>query len=171
MTAAGATFWLVLLVAAMVGILLLRRWLASHPFGLPPLDVSPDDPLMKEAEARARRALPTFLELVPHHPGSCYVKFAFESDSGAVEHLWARVEGAEADGFAVRVETPPALHDGPFEPERTIPRSAVEDWQVELEDGRIRGGYTLHAMFAIHRRDLGDVPKRFAEHEARYVDC
>jgi len=159
------------IAAAMVAILLVRRWLITHALGLPPLEVRPDDPLMREAEARARKALPTFLRLLPEHPGRAYVKFAFATDSGATEHLWGRVEAREGDRLRVQAETPPRDHEGAFDPERTLAPADIEDWQVELEDGTIRGGYTLHAMFAIHRRDVGAIPKRFAAFEARYVDC
>lgn len=173
MTAAGdATAILAgLLAAALVAILLVRRWLATYPFGLPAPEVAENDPILREAEARARRTLPDFLRLLPLHPGRAYVRFAFPPDGGETEHLWARVEGYAGGVFAVRVETPPAAHEGPFEAERAVPRDAVEDWQVEMDDGTIRGGFTLHALFDIWRRERGELPGRWAALEARYVDC
>jgi len=161
---------LAVIAAAMVAILLVRRWLVAHPFGLKPLDVRDDDPLLREAEARARKSLPAFLRLLPDHMGRAYVKFAFATDAGTTEHLWARVEAREGDRLRVQVETPPRDHGGAFEAERTLAPADLEDWQIEMEDGTIRGGYTLHAMFAIHRRDVGPIPKRFAALEALYVD-
>jgi hypothetical protein len=156
--AAGGTplLWIAVMGAALVALLLLRRWLASHPLGIPPMAVADDDPLLVEALARARETLPAFLALLPEHPGRAFVRLG-----DGTEHPWAQVERLDGDHLVVRVE------DGAARP---VDLSAVEDWQVELPDGTIRGGFTLHAMFAIHRRDVGKVPRHLADQEARYLD-
>ena len=142
----------------------------THPLGVPPLAIAADDPLLAAAEKKARATLPAFLALLPEHAGRALVKFAWTPETGGTEHLWARVERREGDRLHVQVETPPVA-PGPFDLARRVDLAEVEDWQVELLDGTIRGGFTVHAMFDIHRRDVGKVPRHLAAHEARFVDC
>jgi len=163
--------WALLFGVALVAIFLVRRMLVSARSSFDMLAVRDDDPVMQEAKAKARASLPVFFNLLPKHREDAAVKFAFSTDAGETEHLWAQVLEADGGPLRVRVVTPPASHEGPFEAERTIERKDVEDWQIEMRDGTIRGGHTMYALFEIYRRDVGELPKDIAPHEERYVDC
>jgi hypothetical protein len=47
----------------------------------------------------------------------------------------------------------------------------LEDWQVQMPDDTIRGGYTMRVMFQRAKERYGDrMPKQLAEEMKRYVD-
>ena len=145
------------------------RWRSPRP-EFPPLRTSPDDPLMLEALAKARATLGEFLSLV-HAPGeSAHVKLYFVSNSNQVEHVWAEVLSVPNDEeLEVRLVTPPVTHSGQLERLYHCKLSDIEDWQVRDVQGRIHGGFSQRAMFAIARRDGIKLPKKLLEDEKEYA--
>ena len=129
-----------------------------------------DDPDMLRAVARAQEALPTLRELFRERPKDASVKFAFTTDAGTTEHLWADLLELGEATMRLRVRTKPATHAGDFALEQERPIDAIEDWQVEMPDGKIRGGFGYGPIFARAKKDLGSLPPGLAEHEHRFVD-
>jgi len=81
------------------------------------------------------------------HEDGAYVKFPLRTDAGVTEHIWAYVHHY-ADGiFNVSLANTPHTQKGDVETRRDVPEADVEDWQIMTRDGRIRGGYTLRALF------------------------
>lgn len=132
--------------------------------------IADDDPLMRLATTKARAALPLLRALFEEHPRDAMVKFAFASDSGQTEHLWADLIELGGDTFKARVKTLPVTHRGPFQ--RTQARSVIEieDWQVELRDGQIRGGFGFQVVFHRTQERSGQLPSDAAAHAGRFVD-
>ena len=58
---------------------------------VPPLRIDPDDPLMREARAKAKESIPRFRELAGQPNRGIRVKIPFVSSSGTTEYLWAEV--------------------------------------------------------------------------------
>jgi hypothetical protein len=50
------------------------------------------------------------------------------------------------DQVNVRLVTPPVTHTGPLERLHTKSLDELEDWQVTLPDGKVRGGFTMRVM-------------------------
>lgn len=162
------------MIVALVGIvciyLFLRRLYGWEP-QFAPLATAPDDPLMLEAQARARDTLAHFLDLARGPRDNAMVKLRFVSNAGEAEYLWAEVlEILGGDELGVRLVTPPVTHTGQLERLYRCRLDEVVDWQVRDADGKIHGGYTQRAMFAIARRDRVRLPKRLARLEAEYRD-
>jgi hypothetical protein len=63
-----------------------------------------------------------------------------------------------------------AAYNGPLDAELERPLSDLEDWQVELPDGRIRGGYTIKVMFKRAREQCEAFPEELSEQQDRYLD-
>lgn len=129
-----------------------------------------DDPDMIRAVARAQEALPTLRELLRERPKDASVKFAFTTDSGTTEHLWADLLELGDKTMRVRIRTAPATHSGELAREQERSIDDIEDWQVEMPDGKIRGGFGYGPIFARAKKDLGALPPGLAEHEHRFVD-
>ncbi len=101
-----------------------------------------------------------------------YVLLRFVSSSDQVEHLWAEVLEVLGDAeLGVRLVTPPVTHAGPLDRLHRCTLYDVEDWQVRDTSGKIHGGFTQRAMFAIARRDGARLPKKLVEHEREYADA
>jgi uncharacterized protein YegJ (DUF2314 family) len=143
------------------------RWRASQTPILP-LDLSPDDPLMAEAMAEARRTLGRLRELAPQNPGAAHVKVRFESSSGTTEYLWAELRELRENDMEVFLVNLPVTHSEPLERLRTVPLDDLADWQVEMEDGRFEGGGTMRVLFLRAREQWGELPAEMVELERRY---
>jgi uncharacterized protein YegJ (DUF2314 family) len=146
------------------------RWRSPRP-EFPPLQTDPDDPLLLAAMERATATRDAFRAHLAGSYESALIKLRFVSSSSQVEHLWAEVvEVLGHDELGVRLVTPPVTHSGPLDRLHRCTYDDIEDWQVRGTDGRIHGGFTQRAMFAIARRDGIPLPKQLAQHEAEYVD-
>ncbi|MES1241187.1 MAG: hypothetical protein ABUT39_06160 [Acidobacteriota bacterium] len=145
----------------------LARWWSSQT-EIQPLDISPDDPLMVEAMAEARRSLDRLRELAPRRPGAAHVKVRFAADSGDTEFLWAELRELHEHDMEVFLVNLPATHSEKLERLRTVPLDDLADWQVELEDGRFEGGGTMRVLFLRAREQWGELPPEMVDLERRY---
>lgn len=137
----------------------------------PPLQTAPDDPLLLDAMRLARERVPQFRALLAQPREHALVKLGFTSSAGTVEHLWAEVRGAvEPDLLDVHLVTLPVSHAGHLARDQRCPIDTIEDWQVRTADGRIHGGFTQRAMFAIARRDGITLPPALAAQAHLYGD-
>lgn len=162
---------ILLMVGVLVGIWLLVRWRSPRP-DFPPLSTSPDDPLMIDALAKAKGSLAQFLALLKAPKESALVKLRFVSNSNEVEHLWAEVLEVLSDTeLGVRLVTPPVTHSGQLDRLYRCDLKDIEDWQVRDSQGKIHGGFSQRAMFAIARRDGVKLPRRLLAHEHEYRDA
>lgn len=134
------------------------------------VSVDPGDPVMREATAAARDTFPKFLEIYPDHVADSMVRFEFETDTGHVERLWGDLRRIDEREAVVYLRTPPHSHEGELEPEMTIARDAIDDWQVEFRDGTLRGGYTNRALFKIYEREIGPIHPKLLPQFARFKD-
>lgn len=87
------------------------------------------------------------------------MKLAFDTDGGEREHVWAEVLDVSGDVITARIVTPPVTHRGSLPERIDLPLADLEDWQVFLPDGRIRGGFSTQAMAAACERDGRPVPR------------
>jgi len=162
-----------IIVALVVGLAVWRfmRWKSPGP-DFPPLATSPDDPLMKEALAKAQASLSELKLLLKAPRENAHVKLRFVSSSKQVEHLWAEVLEILTDSeLGVRLVTPPVTHSGQLDRLYRCPFEDIEDWQVRDGSGVIHGGFSQRAMFAIARRDGVKLPKKLLQLESEYKDA
>lgn len=68
------------------------------------------------------------------------------------------------------LETPPVAGRGPHPGTVRLRMEALEDWQVELDDGSIRGGFTTRAQALIADREGWRVPRHVRAMVARMID-
>ena len=135
------------------------------------MPVSDDDPLMTSAKARAKETLSELRALFPEHKEDSMVKFLFLSDSGAKENLWADLLSLSGDSAKVYIRTAPVEHKGDLNRNQEIPVDDIVDWQVEMPDGTIRGGFTNFALFKIFERQEGYLHPKLRPQMQRFTDC
>ena len=157
------------LVLVLLGIAILV-WVGlkyATPGGSP---IVPDDPLWIAAVERARATIPEMLEH-QRQGREVWVKFPVPTGSGRNEHVWGRITELQGELLQCTIETPPA---SPASREALgvteIPATEIEDWQVELEDRSIRGGFTTRAQAEIARRDRQKVPPHVEDMIRRMTD-
>jgi uncharacterized protein YegJ (DUF2314 family) len=157
-------------IACAVGVWLFMRWRSPRP-EFPPLQTSSDDPLMIDALAKAKASVGQFLTLARAPRQDALVKLYFVSNSKQVEHLWAEVLEVISDTeLGVRLVTPPVTHSGQLDRIYRCTIEDIEDWQVRDSHGKVHGGFSQRAMFAIARREGVKLPKKLLQYEAEYAD-
>lgn len=157
-----------ILLAVGIFVLIVLRWRSPRP-DFPPLPTAPDDPLLLEALSKARASLDDFKRLLREPKDHALVKIRFVSSSNQVEHLWAEVLEVISDTeLGVRLVTPPVTHSGQLDRLWRCTFDDVEDWQVRDASGRVHGGFSQRAMFAIARRDGVKLPRKLLEQEQEY---
>lgn len=162
------TFKLALVAIFLVVLWAFIRWRYSRPEYMP-LETKADDPLLLQAIEAARASLPEFKSRLEQPREIAAVKILFVSSSNQVEHLWAEVlEVLGQEKLSVRLATPPVSHSGPLDRVYRCAFDEIEDWHVSEPSGKLHGGFTQRAMFAIARRDGVKLPKELAEQERWY---
>ncbi len=148
-----AALWFVL------GILRMRR--RATP-------IQQDDPWLHQAMQRARDSTDSMVQLLAQGE-QVAIKFPLTNTAGDIEHVWGGVQGIAGDALQVVIMTP--LFVGPT-PKGSVhvARSELEDWQVFLSDGRIRGGYTTQAQLAVCRREGVPIPRALLQQEPHFFD-
>jgi hypothetical protein len=133
-----------------------------------PLPLAADDPLLEDATRRARQTLPELRRLRLSDAGPAAVKFAFTTDGGAIENVWADVLALHGDDVVARLVSRPVTQRATPPARLRVPIAAIEDWQVTLPDGAVRGGFSSLAMLEACRRDGRPIPR--ALQKVRFLD-
>jgi uncharacterized protein YegJ (DUF2314 family) len=136
----------------------------------PPLSISDDDPLMKEAEKKARGSIEQFRSLVAEYPSSGRVKVPFQTNAAQTEYLWAEVRKLNDRDVEVLYITPPVSHTGKLERIHTHSIDDIVDWAIKLPNGNFVGGFTMRVMFKRGREQWGSLPPDLAAEESKYVE-
>ncbi len=133
--------------------------------------IAPDDPLWVAALRKARDSIPLLRELQIAHKGEIAVKFPFRTDKDVTEHLWGRLLDLRERDLWLTVLTPPIAHDGIPPEHLKVPLADLEDWQLELPDGKIRGGFSTKAQMEVYRRDRRVLPLQIRDREKDFIDA
>jgi len=124
---------------------------------------------MIDASAKAKSTLNDFRALLLQPRQNAVVKLHFVSSTEQVEHLWAEVlEVLGENELGVRLATPPITHSGQLDRLYRCTFDDIEDWQVRDASGRVHGGFSQRAMFAIARREGVKLPKKLLAQEKEY---
>lgn len=134
----------------------------------PPLSVDENDSLMIEAIKTAKQHLPDFIFLFDNNKSNSQVKVPFKSSTGQIEFLWAEPLRIVETNIEVRLLTPPVTHDGKVNRVQTYALNDLIDWAVFLENGKIKGGYTMRVMFKIAKEKWGQLPDNLKAEELKY---
>ena len=135
---------------------------------IPPLGVDPDDPLMQDAIKRAQESLDEFAALWSQYPQQCHAKVPFTTSSGEQEFLWGEVRDLTQRTIQLFLTTPPVTHTGKVDRNKHYLLAEVVDWTVVMPDGKIKGGFTMIAMFQLYRQEYGELPKELVGEESLY---
>jgi hypothetical protein len=99
-----------------------------------------------------------------------WVKFPIRDEAGEEEHVWGLLMAMDTDSLRCTLETPPVSVAKPKTNEFSVPLSDVEDWQVLLDDGSIRGGFTTRAQVQIADQQGQPVPRHVRDMVSRMKD-
>jgi uncharacterized protein YegJ (DUF2314 family) len=120
---------------------------------MPIIEVSPDDPLMKDAVEKARQGWPTFVSAYETNAGESFSVKAPITEAGNTEFIWISVTGLEGGLIYGKLGNEP----GDLGPLRLGSKVAVRvvdlnDWCFVDAKGKLTGGFTVEAVQKASRR-------------------
>jgi hypothetical protein len=122
-------------------------WIADPGSGIEAQDVDSESPELLEAGKRAGNTLPYFLDQVRRHMDEAYIRFSRVTDEGQAYDMWGYVHHYENGVFNVSPVNELYSKKREFGKRIDVPESAVEDWQIIQDDGRIKGAHTYVGAF------------------------
>ena len=159
-------------LAILIGVALggLWSWEQNRKRRVRGLDIDVSDPVWLAALEKARGSLPRFVERARQYPAQAFVKYPLQTTKGLTEHVWGPVISMTAETIRAGLETLPIDGTPNTAPPYDIQIHQIEDWRVDLSDGRIFGAYTARAQFEYARQRGFDIPRHMLEIESRLVD-
>jgi uncharacterized protein YegJ (DUF2314 family) len=143
---------------------------ARHLRHVGPFAMSPDDPIMIRARQEAKKSMDRLFELYPRHAEDTMVRFLLPIPGGDTECLWGDLLQVDGDNATVFLRTPPKQAVIITSRRMMIPVKAIDDWQIELRDGSLLGGFTNQAILKIYERENGSLHPAHREQEQRFRD-
>lgn len=140
-----------------------RRSQTGHP-------VDTNDPIWTTAIASARATVGEMRRLHAQYGSDVYVKFPLAAKNGQIEHVWGPLLDSTKEPVQVGLATPP-VGGLKSEPPFAVGCDELEDWQLVLPDGKVRGGFTTQAQIALARRGGWPVPHNVRHMEGKFVDA
>jgi len=130
-------------------------WRWTHYKGKGIEEVIPPDlkcPELDAAKECAKATLPEFITEVDQGIDGAFIKFPLKTPQGLTEHIWGYVHFYRDGRFNVSLANEPFDEQQEHEGRRDVPADQVEDWQIVLSNGTIRGAYSLVALFQYWER-------------------
>ncbi len=160
------TFWIILVTVLLIlAIVLFFRAPDPEPA---PLLVDENDPRMLEASRIAQHNVAEFLQLFAQNPTRARVKIPFRTSTGHLEFLWGEVLSIREEKVELLLFTYPVAHKGNVSRKQTCPLNEIADWAVSMENGKVKGGYTMRTMFRLARERWGELPDKLKQEELNY---
>jgi len=147
------------------------RWIRYQGPGIEDTPGNFDCPELLESVAQAKATLPYFLDEVQKNIDEAFVKFPIRSEKGFTEHIWAYVHSYREGKFNVSLANKPLDEKALAQRRRDVAVEEIEDWQIMQPDGRIKGGYSLIALFR-HRENQGQkLSPKMRKQKAQLIDA
>ena len=152
-----------------LGLGLLWAWARNRGASKSGRPVDTNDPLWLKAIESARASQEEMRNLYSQHGSELFVKYPLTARNGETEHVWGPLLELMADSMKVGLATPP-VGGLAAEPPLTIAAAVLEDWQLVLPDGAVRGGFTTQAQIALTLKSGWAVPEHVKELQGKFVD-
>lgn len=147
------------------------RWIRYQGPGIE--DTKPDYscPELTESVSRARQMLPYFVERVNDNVDGAFIKFPLKAPSGMTEHIWAYVHSYRDGKFNVTLVNTPVSAGIEARGRRDVCADDVEDWQILQRDGKIKGAYSLIALFRNRENQGLKLSPKMQKQKAQLLDA
>lgn len=147
------------------------KWVSDGGPGLERQAIDFTAPELHSALAEARRTLPRFVAEVRKNVDGAYVKFPLQTDMQVTEHVWAYVHSYQDGLFNVSLANELATQRTPTETRRSVSETDVEDWQIMLPGGKIRGAYSISGAFKYLENRGARLNRTMRKQKAQLIDA
>jgi uncharacterized protein YegJ (DUF2314 family) len=120
---------------------------------LPIVQVSDDDPLLKQAVQQAREEWPKFVAAFDARAGANFSVKAPVTHAGNTEYIWISVTGLEGERvYGTLGNDPGNLGSLKFGSKVSVQVADLNDWCYTDPHGKLTGGFTVEAVQKAQRR-------------------
>lgn len=147
------------------------RWLRYQGPGIEETRPDYTCPELTESVGQAQRSLPYFIEQVEKNVDGAFIKFPMKTPSGLTEHIWAYVHSHRDGKFNVSLANTPVSASERDKGRRDVPASEVQDWQIMQKDGRIKGAYSMIALFRNRENQGMKLSPKMQKQKAQLLDA
>ena len=148
------------------------KWLRYKGKGID--EITPPDlkcTELRESVKKAHESIHTFLSEVDQGVDGAFVKFPLTGLEGQTEHIWGYVHFYRDGIFNVTLANEPVHLKEGADGRMNIQLKDIEDWQIAMPDGRIRGAYSLIALFRYHERKGVKLTPLMKDQKAQLIDA
>lgn len=109
--------------------------------------IEPDNALLLAAKDRSEATIDTLEALYPANTNNTFVRFTFGKPGEEGIHIWAKVSELATDHVTIDLTTVDKGLRLPIQgKEMQLSIDQIEDWIIDLPNGKIRGGFTTQAL-------------------------
>lgn len=147
------------------------RWIRYEGPGIE--STAPDFkcPELTQSIVRAQQTISYFINQVQKNVDGAFIKFPMHTPSGLTEHIWGYVHSYRDGNFNVSLANKPVSPGEDDRGRRDIAISEVEDWQIMQKDGKIKGGYSLIALFLNRENQGKKLTPKMRKQKAELLDA
>ena len=147
------------------------RWIHCKGASIEDTRSDPSCPELSESVQRAKETLPYFLGQVEKNVDGSFVKFPLTSPQGSIEHIWGYVHSFRDGKFNVSLANKQVFVDEPAAGRQDVSVSEIEDWQIVYPDGRIKGAYSLIALFLYRENRRKKLSPKMRQQKPQLIDA
>lgn len=147
------------------------KWLTDQGPGIEETPPDFDCDELRASVGRARANMHWFLDQVERNVDGAFIKFPIETPNGLLEHIWAYVHSFREGSFNVSLANDPFDEDQESSGRRDVRLEDVEDWQIMYPDGRIKGAYSLIALFENYESSGKKLTPKMRKQKAQLIDA
>ena len=125
----------------------------------------------QQAVEKAQASIPTLRELFGSGQYHVGVKYPLLNSHGEREHVWGELLELSEDSLLATLDTPLRRGRPASAPPFRTQLTEVADWQVQLPDGKIRGGFTTRLDIRLARQNGQRIPPHILVMEGNFVDA
>jgi hypothetical protein len=147
------------------------KWLTDDGPGIESTPINFDCPELQASVGKAKASLPWFLEQVNKNVDGAFIKFPLQTPNGLTEHIWAYVHGFRDGAFNVSIANDSFDKGQDTSGRRDVALNQVEDWQIMSPDRRIKGAYSLIALFEHLEAKGRKLSRKMRKQKAQLIDA
>jgi hypothetical protein len=132
--------------------------------------VGANHPLLLEARRKANASLASLRQLHAGNAGRSQVRWAPAPSYTIADWVWSDLDELGADSCVVAVPALPGVDAAQAPQQHSVNLQDLVDWQVQLPDGSIRGGFTTQAEIRLAKQLGAPLAESMRHADGKFLD-
>lgn len=128
----------------------------------PLTEVYEEEPLLLSAKLRAKENQDTLFKYFPKYSQNTFVKFPTDTNKTLTEYEWGKLLALNKKAMIVQKHQSDSV--------LTLPIKNLQDWLIEIENNKVKGGYTTQALFILEAKINKNTEKKLDSILGHFTD-